>query len=424
MKLLSYKRIGLLTVCVCLIGSIYAQDTTKVTLPQAEQIFLDKNLSLLAEKYNIDIAKAQVIQAKIYPNPNLVYTGTVYNPEKNKFLDIGNKTGEYTLGVQQLILLAGKRNKQIKMAETGVAMSENEFSELLRSLQFTLRTDFYSAHFLYNSINAYQQQIESVERLNSVFEQLLQKGTVTLKDAVRIKSLLYSLQSEKTLLQNQFNDVQAELQQLLQDNKTVYLPIADDNISLKINPINFPLQTLLDTAYNYRSDLKLANNSVLFNRQNYTYQKALATPDLTVGASYDRRASYVEKVTMFSVAMDLPFFNKNQGNIKAAKISIDQTKVLAEKQKQQVESEVQHAYLNALNTYKMLKGMDPSFQSQFAELLHNVTINFEKRNINLLDFTDFIDSYKQNILQLNQLQNQQMQAVENLNYACGKIVLY
>lgn len=162
---------------------------------------------------------------------------------------------------------------------------------------------------------------------------------------------------------------------------------------------------------------------MLYNQQNLAYQKALSVPDLTLGAEFDKRGSFVDNATFLNLAIDLPFFNRNQGNIKSAKFSIEQSKLLADKQRQQVENEVQHAYTNALNTDKMLKTIDPAFSAQFEQLLQSVLLNFEKRNISLLDFTDFYESYKQNILQLNQIQNERMQAIETLNFTCGSTVI-
>jgi len=52
--------------------------------------------------------------------------------------------------------------------------------------------------------------------------------------------------------------------------------------------------------------------------------------------------------------------------------------------------------------------------------MDGVTENFLKRNISLIDFTDFVESYKNNVLQLNQLQNDRMQAIEALNFSIGK----
>lgn len=416
------KRLCVLAMFVLCNGAyVYAQDTLQLTLPETEQLFIQKNLQLLAQRYNIDIAKAQVIQSKLYANPNFQVTGNIYNPQLRKGFDVSNKTGEYIVEAQQLIILAGKRNKQIRLSETNAAIQENQFFDLLRTLRFTLRSDFYQLFFLQNSVKSYQTQIGYLEKLNSAYQDLLVKGTVTLKDAVRIKSLLYTLKAEQATLQNQVNDLNAELQLLIQNNAVYITPVADSFPAT--NALSgYILPALIDTAYNNRYDLKLAENNFLFSRQNYSLQKALATPDITIGAQFDKRGSFVDNASFFTLAMDLPFFNRNQGNIKAAKISIDQSKTVLQQQKEIVENEVQTAYIKALNTAKMLASFDPGFKDELEKLLLGITENFQKHNISLLEFTDFYESYKENILQFNQLQNQRVQAIETLQYSIGKTI--
>ena len=58
-----------------------------------------------------------------------------------------------------------------------------------------------------------------------------------------------------------------------------------------------------------------------------------------------------------------------------------------------------------------------------AMLMDAVTENFLKKNISLIEFTDFVESYKNNVLQMNQLQNDRMQAIEALNFAVGKPIV-
>jgi outer membrane protein, heavy metal efflux system len=70
----------------------------------------------------------------------------------------------------------------------------------------------------------------------------------------------------------------------------------------------------------------------------------------------------------------------------------------------------------------MLQSFDPGFRDQFEKLLQGITENFEKKNISLIEFTDFIESYKNNIIQMNQLQNDRMQAIEALHFAIGKTI--
>lgn len=399
-----------------------AQDTLRITLPEAEKQFTSKNLALMAEKYNIDIARAQVLQARLYNNPNIQFVANAYNPDQKKWLDVSH-TGEYMTGIQQLIILAGKRNKAIKMAETNTLIAENRFYDLLRTLRYTLHSDFYQGSFLQQAIAAYQLPISALEKLTANYNELQAKGVITLKEVVRVKSLLYNLKTEQATLQNQLNDTEAELQLLLQDNHTWFVPVTDTAAANLPSVRRYQLPALMDSAYANRYDLQLAANTLVYNQQNYSLQKAMAVPDLTAGAQFDKRGSFVNNASFLTLAIDLPFFNRNQGNIKAARIAIDQSNTNLVRQRLTVENEVQQAYTKALNTEKMLNAIDPGFQNDFDKLLKSITENFEKRNISLLEFTDFYDSYKQNVLQWNQLQNDRIQAIESLNFSIGKPII-
>ena len=397
---------------------VYAQDSLHISLPEAEKQFVQKNLGLLAEKYNIDIAKAAVIQARLFNNPSMVVSGNLYDPKENRIFNVSNTTGQYDVAVQQLIRLAHKRNKEIALAQINTSMSEDRYYELLRTLRFSLRSNFFDLYYTQQTINGYQRQIDALQRLNAAYEDLQTKGVVTDKDALRIKSLLYSLTSERAVLQNQLIDLQSSFQLLLQNNKTWFIADIAHHQLPELNNLNLP--GLIDTAFANRHDLKLAENDLRSVNTNYLLQKALAKPDITLGAEFDKRGSFVDNASFLTIGIDLPFFNRNQGNIKAAKISIDQGKARLDQQKQEVENDVQRAYSKLLSADKVLRSMDPKFQEKFEHLLLGITENFEKRNISLVEFTDFCESYKNNVLQFNQLQDQRAQAIEALHFAIGK----
>ena len=77
------KLIILLTVVLIISCAVRAQtDTVKLSLPEAEKIFLQKNLSLLAAKYNIDANQALVQQAKLWDNPVLSTDQNIYDGKK------------------------------------------------------------------------------------------------------------------------------------------------------------------------------------------------------------------------------------------------------------------------------------------------------------------------------------------------------
>ena len=110
------NRVFLISFFLLLTGGICAQQATTgtLTLKEAEQRFLERNLSLIAERYNIDMAQAQVLQAKLFENPVISLEQNVYNRLNGKYFDFG-KEGEMVVGIEQVIRLAGQRNKQVKL---------------------------------------------------------------------------------------------------------------------------------------------------------------------------------------------------------------------------------------------------------------------------------------------------------------------
>src|SRR5271167_1518222 len=108
------------------------QDTLRLQLPEAEKMFLDSNLQLLAQRYNIDANQALVIQARLWPNPNFSVGHTLYSAQLHQFFPTG-PNDETTLQLDQVILLAGKRNKQIRIAQANVELTQYQFFDLLRT---------------------------------------------------------------------------------------------------------------------------------------------------------------------------------------------------------------------------------------------------------------------------------------------------
>jgi cobalt-zinc-cadmium efflux system outer membrane protein len=178
-------------------------------------------------------------------------------------------------------------------------------------------------------------------------------------------------------------------------------------------------QTLLDSAYANRYDLKLAKTTIDYNNANLVLQKATAVPDVSLSVNYDKLGAYGQNFLGAGIAVDLPFFNRNQGNIKQAHIAIDQSKIQLQDKQDQVESDVASNYKNALRLEQLNNSFDPAFKDDFTHLIQEVAKNYEKRNISLLEFLDFYDSYKTNVLQLNTLRFNRVISLEQINFITG-----
>src|SRR5882724_3039233 len=138
------KFIRVLFLFCCLAAGVpgYAQnsttDTLKLTLKQAEDQFLKNNLTLIIQRYNIDNASAAVITARLFSNPDFNFNNGISATNVTQ----GPAYKEQAFAVSQLFTTAGKRNKSIQLAKIGVEQAKYQFFDLLRTLKFTLHSDF------------------------------------------------------------------------------------------------------------------------------------------------------------------------------------------------------------------------------------------------------------------------------------------
>jgi cobalt-zinc-cadmium efflux system outer membrane protein len=395
-------------------ASAQTTDTLKITLAQAEDQFLKNNLQLVIERYNIDNASAEIITARLFQNPNFSYNNGLYAT------GVPNAYSEQSFGLSQLFSIAGKRNKNVQLAKLGVEQAKYQFFDLLRTLKFTLRNDFYNIYFQQQSAKVYDQEIGSLKKTLDIFKQQYTAGNIAEKEVLRIQSQLYTLQVEYNGLQTSIDTVQSEFKLLIKAKPDVYVePQVNYDLDNKNVVAAVTYQTLLDSAYANRYDLKLAKTTIDYNNANLVLQKATAVPDVSLSVNYDKLGAYGQNFLGAGIAVDLPFFNRNQGNIKQAHIAIDQSKIQLQDKQDQVESDVASNYKNALRLEQLNNSFDPAFKDDFTHLIQEVAKNYEKRNISLLEFLDFYDSYKTNVLQLNTLRFNRVISLEQINFITG-----
>lgn len=319
-------KIKLLFLC-CFLACVRfaaAQDTLKLSITDAEKRFLANNYQLLLANYDIAQAKADVITARLFDNPEISHENLFYNHETKRFLETSFATGQFNTQISQLFKLAGKRNKQIKLAQTAVKMEEYAYYDLMRTLRYQLRSNFFKLHGLQQSAKIYSRQIKALEQLLQASNKQLALGNIAQKDIIRIKSLLYNLQVERQQMLTEIAELGTELKLLTQISPNMVIETIVDGDTQKQATLStlLPYTTLLDSAMNNRVDLKNSQMAITYAQQNLRLQKANAIPDVQLSLAYDLKGNYPEKYTGIGISMPIPLFNRNQGEIKKLKLPL------------------------------------------------------------------------------------------------------
>jgi outer membrane protein, heavy metal efflux system len=410
------RNLVLLLLSFVVISNVKAQDTLKVTLPELERRFVEKNLLLIATHTNVDIAKAFTEQAKLWDNPNILFETGMANFQDKKVFD-GQQ--EYAL-VQQIFRLAQKRQKLVSLSKAGEQLSEAQFKDLMRALRHQLRSDFYDIANINQKKTWYESQITGFAQLVNAVSSQVTQGNMAQKDLVRLQSQTWQLQRELADLERSKIIFYTDLQTLIGEKNAVVIAPQTDPLSIDTEKSQFP--DLLNTALQNRTDLKILEANKSVQQANVIYQKALAKPDLTVGMVYDRVNSYTPNYVGLQLGVPIPILNKNQGNIHAAELLVKQQDQQRDAVATQISSEITSAFMRMKELERWQKTQAEAFYTKYESFYKQVTDSYQKKQITLVEFIDFFQDYQQQKLQQLEHESLLRQAVEDLNFAVGKDV--
>lgn len=397
---------------------LLAQDTLTLTLVQTDSLFLENNLELLAQKYKQDMNHAATIQARLFDNPMLNTEWNFYNPSKKKYFDVG-KNGEQIIAIDQIIHIAGQRNKRVQLAKENEVYGTFEFYDLMRTLKFELRNNFQTYYYNQLTIKKYDEQLLLLDTLIQALSYQSKKGNIPLKEVLRLKAVYYQLNTDRTELISDLMEAQKNLRTLLRTNAYLNLVFSAKEQS-KYKQEGLQVDTLVNKGMRNRPDLKMAESMLKQSELNYSLQRKLGVPDMHIGGVYDQAGSYVNQYSGLTVGMDLPVFNRNQGNIKLAKANQNFMDAQLKGKANEVTNEILSSYQKLIEIEKEYEKVDVDFGERFDEINDGFVSNFHKRNISMLEFVDFFESYNQSILQLNKLTEKRIKAYEELNYVTGE----
>lgn len=405
--------------CMCFLQyDIYAQagwaspDTIRLSLEQAEQMFLQNNLQLVAGHYHIQGTEALVEQARKWDNPVLVTDQNVY-ANKAFFRHgkdaAGSEQGEVYVQVQQLIRTAGKRHKQADLASTNVHIAGWQFRQVMRDLRAELVKDLYTVAQLQGNAELYKENMQRLNKLLGALETELNAGNIARKEYLRVQALVVNLQHDITENAKSLNDAESELKTLLAITGNKYImPVVNDAEDMTAPAMS--LAAITDSAKQNNAEYRQQAYMLQYNQQFLRLQRALSVPDLTVAPEFDQSAGYTPNYYGLTLSLPVPLWDRNKGNIKAAKYSVKEGESLLTLADKKLENDVLNAYQKLLYTIQQGSNENGKFYSDYYQLQRNITESYNKRQISLVEFLEYYKDYKD-------IREQQLQQVLNLRLA-------
>lgn len=412
------KRIYLTTFFVSFTVFVKAQT---YTVNDLEQQFLQNNYQLIAHTYDIAKADAKIVQEKLWPNPTLTVSEVnlwkTYQIEEQPFL-FGKygKNQQISIELEQLIETAGKRKKRVAIKQLEKNNAVFDFEELMRSLKKELRQTYYSL----NKIKTEEVLLTNITRLftqmNAQYEKQAALKNVPKAEFYRIQTELISLQKEKIELKS-LETEQLNKMRLLTQNPSLEV---DHIVFLKeqYNPKTIPLN-ISDLVKENNISLQRHLNETHLAEKQFILEKAQRVPDLTFQVNYDRGGNIMRDFVGVGVSIDIPIFNTNKGNIKAAKHTIDQQLTQQKVLETQINTDITVLQDQLFLLNNQLKTW-PTKTDDHQLMIENYQKHLQNKQITLIEFLDFTEAFREAEQAYLNLLETYYNTLEELQYLTGK----
>ncbi|MBA4184299.1 MAG: TolC family protein [Acidobacteria bacterium] len=295
-----------------------------LTVERLIELGQSRRTDLFAARQRLAIAEGRLRQANLRPNPTL---DMEYGSPR--FLG-GEAESDLSVGVTQIFETGGKRSKRIAVAELEFQQIRAEVLGIERQLAAGIRQSYTNAIAAARQLDVLEKLIAADDEIVRVTEARLKEGDIAPLDVNLVKV-------ESDRLKVQAIAARSELEIQVLNLKT--LTGADVAESIKLAPqadrpprLDLGLSELTDIALRERNDLQAARIGEQLGAARINLAKSNAVPNVAGSVRYTRNKKIIDfppslgvnpfpqtdNALVFGVSVDLPVFNRNQGEIASA----------------------------------------------------------------------------------------------------------
>lgn len=387
-----------------------------VDLEQAIRLAIEHNHALRAARTTIAQSQAQEVTAAIRPNPVFNYDDLFVpiTPGQLNSTTINNVT-EFDVGLGMTWERGHKRQRRIRAARDQTAVTQSLVNDDERSLTFNVAQQFVSALLAKSTLDFARQDLASFEQTVNISEARYKAGDISEGDLLKIKLQLLQFQTDVSSAQLSLVQAKASLRALLgYDAVPENYDVAGD---LAHTALHLNRQDLEIMALKQRPDYQAAIQGVTAANSQYRLAEANGKRDLNTTLDYTH-VSGLNSMS-FSLNIELPIWDRNQGEIARTHYAISQAQEQKTAAEETVLTDVTTAY-EALSTAERVVELYQSGYLKQAQDSRDISEYAYKRGAaSLLDFLDAQRSYRSVEIAYRQALAAEMLALEQTREVVG-----
>ena len=374
---------------------------------------LATNLGYAAERFSVDIAKAEAEAAKLLPNPTLDLAADRDLTLRGKREDDG--TGSFlpqtmpesrSIGLTQTIELGGKRTWRSRAAEQTYLATAASLQDFLLNLKLDASAAFVDALSARRTLEQKRRGADYLTQLVQAQRLRFEHGDLGEADYLQSRVEELQLQNDLRSAETAATAAQRGLSAFL-GGETAGVLIWPRG-QLEQPRQTFDLAKLISSALSDRPDLVALRHGRDAALSGVKLARASRIPDVDVGITYTaNRASenIIAPSPRFnqvgvSVSIPLPLWNRNQHDIRRARASADQAERQLEAAELKAEISVRTAYANYESAVAKVVQFEGELLRNAEAVLAARRYSYDRGQSSLLELldaqrtnTDVVESY-------------------------------
>ena len=391
-----YKILSIF-ICLLFIPLIVPAQVVDTTFAKKQLNYIDfiqqvknNNLEYAAQKYTVNLAEAEVENAKIIPDIEWNIEGNSNQKHMGNNLETG-------LG--WTIELGGKRKARIDLAKSQVDLNRYLLQDYLRNLYADASLQFLECIQNKNLLDVQLNSYKTLSNLAASDSIRYKLGDITLTDSKQSKLEAQFMLNEVFKAESEWKNSLLALNLVMGKSQKDTLYTANSNFT-DFNR-DFDLADLITTAQNNRADLQAALQNKEVSQKMLKLAKANRVMDLGIsaGMQFNGKATNEEAPSPYhtgvtaGLSIPLRFLNNRKGEVQTAHYTIQQADLEYKQVELQIQTEVTQAYQNYVNTKKQMQQFSNGLLSESKAILEGKIYSYKRGNTSLLEVLDAQRTY-------------------------------
>jgi cobalt-zinc-cadmium efflux system outer membrane protein len=290
-----------------------------ITLRDALALAMLQNPELRTYPYDLRAAEARVLQAGLWPNPELEI-------EVEEFAGSGERSGfdatETTVQVGQPIELGGKRDKRVRVASLDKELVHWDYESARLDVIRDVRQAFAAVLAAQDRVALAESLLDLSREAHGAVAQRVEAGKDSPVDELRAGVVLSKSRIELQKAQEALSVARHNLAAAWGDRTVSFERAAGD--FYEVSPLAPPEDSVAEVAAN--PDIARWETQEQRQRAALRLEKARAAPDVIIGGGVQRFEETDDSALVFGLSVPIPLFDRNQGGIREAIANLGKTR--------------------------------------------------------------------------------------------------